>query len=113
MLVPLAGKWLSYAINEYLLRLQEYLQWLNEQDLYAQDETDSIIALYAIYMPTIRRQVHAFVRTWNVHKIRPQQGREHLPTGQPVYLYHRTQASVPNFRVPVDKSAIQMLKQPL
>jgi hypothetical protein len=81
--------------------------------MYVQDESSSIIALYAIYMPIIRSQVHGFVRTWNVHKIRRQKRRDHLPTGQPIYMYQHPQEGDDNYRTPVNQSKLQELKQPL
>jgi hypothetical protein len=64
-------------------------------------------------MPILRRQIHGFVRTWNVHKIRRQKGREYLPTGQPLQLFHRPQQGIDDYRTRVDLNTLQNLKRPL
>ena len=41
------------------------------------------IALYAVYMPSLRKETASFVRAWNVHNIRKQ------PRGQPSSVGNR------------------------
>jgi hypothetical protein len=53
-----------------------------------QDQLADRIALLAIYIPIIRREIYQFVRMWNVHYIRKQAGRPHSIPGKPFLLYH-------------------------
>ena len=39
-------------------------------------------------MPLLRQEIHALVRLWKVHTIRPQRNRPNAVTGQLWKLYH-------------------------
>src|SRR5271170_8106702 len=68
--------------------VQDYLDRLSSDGLFDKYKLADQIALLAIYIPIIRREVFKFIKLWNVHRIRRQPKRPNCIYGQPVQLYH-------------------------
>lgn len=65
------------------------------------------IALTAIYMPIMRREVQAFVHNWNIHKIRKQSNRPNGVFGQPIKLYNWPGKEVRNYGTSVSREILE------
>ena len=79
--------------------LQNYFHLLSDDNLYDKSNLADCIALLAIYMPIIRRETQAFVRLWNVHKIRKQPKRPNAIVDQPNMNYFYPEDHVQNFAI--------------
>ena len=65
------------------------------------------IAFLAIYFVPIRREIHGFVRLWNIHKIRRQRNRPNCISGKPWMLYHYPGEGVRDYQIPVNRERLQ------
>lgn len=72
---------------------------MQENNSYDQSNLADCIALFAIYMPILRKETHAFVRLWNNHKIRKQPNRPSVISGQPIKNYFYPDTHVQNLGI--------------
>ncbi|KAI9882169.1 MAG: hypothetical protein M1823_006084, partial [Watsoniomyces obsoletus] len=92
-------------------RTSNYLHQLAKDGLYDHSHIADRIALKAVLMPTLRREIFNFVRLWNVHKIRKQPNRPNVVVGQPWKLYNYPPASVTQCGIPVNMEYLATLQQ--
>jgi hypothetical protein len=69
--------------------IQNYFDILSNRSLFNPTIPAHQIAIYAIYMPMLRKDLHGFVQDWNVHNIRKQPNKPHSVSGKPNILYHQ------------------------
>jgi hypothetical protein len=62
-------------------------------------------------MPIIRKEIHDFVKTWNVHSIRNQPKRPNAVTGQPIVNYHWPKGTVRDCGFIPDTDLLAHLKE--
>ena len=68
-----------------------------------------MIALLAIYLPILRKEIESFVSTWNSHQIRKQKGRPNVVAGRPFLLYNYPPPNAVDFGRVVDKDELKAL----
>ncbi|KAJ5449521.1 uncharacterized protein N7458_005970 [Penicillium daleae] len=67
------------------------------------------VALLAVYMPTLRRVIGEYAKTWNIHNIRKQKSRPNAVTGKPFMNYFN--ASKPDYQRAVDQMLLRELQE--
>ena len=82
---------------------------LNHQGLFKQNQLADRIALLAVYMPFVRREILSFVNVWNMHRIRKQSNRPQSITGKPFMLYFYPSQGIQDFKVQPDETLVQSL----
>jgi hypothetical protein len=75
---------------------------LRTEGLFSKDLLADQIAIYAIYLPLLRKEVREFVTTWNNHRIRSQNGRTTTIAGKPFMLYEYPPEGTHDYRVSVE-----------
>ncbi|OXV10153.1 hypothetical protein Egran_02085 [Elaphomyces granulatus] len=103
--------WWGQLTHSMLFRWRDYFLRLSDDNLYHPDSLVDRITLLAIYMPILREEVHAFVRLWNVHKIRRQPNRPNCVVGQPLMLYHWPKDDVQNHGLAPDRELLRELQR--
>ena len=93
--------WWGQLYEKVIGRWLRFFDRMRGDNSYIKDDLADKIALLAIYMPIIRKEVFEFRATWNSHQIRRQKGN-HIVVGQPWDLYSN----------PEDFQAKEMGKQP-
>lgn len=68
------------------------------------------IALYAMYMPILRKEIQSFVRTWNLHYIRKQPHRPTVVHGKPFMNYYYPADGVRDLGIPIDTDTCENLQ---
>lgn len=76
---------LDRLTREWITTFEQFI----EDGIFTAGDSD-IIALLAVYMPILRKQIHDFVEDWNVHPIR-KSNKPHVVPGQPYLLYLGTE----------------------
>lgn len=102
----------SYSIIKVLIysTVQEYFALLKEEGTFSQHSLADQIALYAVYMPTLRAEVQSFVHTWNVHHIRRQPRRPTVVHGKPYMNYFHPPNGVQDQGISVDLEQLSALQ---
>ena len=60
---------------------------MNQRDIFDQKRLPDRIALLAIYMPILRKEIFIFKENWNAHRMRKQKNRPNHTAGCPSLLY--------------------------
>jgi hypothetical protein len=90
---------------------QNYFRQLNSEGLFSSTVIPEQVALYAIYMPTLRSHIKSYVQTWNMHNIRKQADHPERAPGKPYMNYHHPPKGVENFGLPADAPTLQAMQQ--
>jgi hypothetical protein len=110
----MASKYFSYFYILQNLLLIAYIQFyfkeLDETNTFTEDNEADRIAILAIYMPIIRREVIGYVEMWNTHRIRKQRDRPNSISGKPIMNYFWPQGDVQNWGTPIDPEIVEELK---
>ena len=95
--------WWAQLYEKVVGRWIRFFDRMRADNSYIKDDMAHKIALLAIYMPIIRKEVFEWRDTWNTHQIRRQKG-SHIVAGQPWDLYSnpehfgaKDQGKVPNW----------------
>ena len=83
---------------------------LKEEGNFSQALLSDQIALYAVYMPTLRVEIKSFVHTWNIHRIRKQAHRPTVIHGKPYMNYYHPAQGVQNRGICPDSEALETLQ---
>jgi hypothetical protein len=84
---------------------------LKTQGLFNGDDLADRIAILALYLPVIQKELCEFVRLWNVHTIRPQRNRRNIVTGKPYMLYHHPGPEIRNWSLPLREDSISIIRE--
>lgn len=79
--------------------------------MYDKNSIADCISLYAIYVPIVRKETHAFVRLWNSHKIRKQPNRPNVISRQPVKNYLYPDSHVQNLGINPPVELLQIMQK--
>ena len=60
-----------------------------------------MIAVGAIYVPVMRREIRSYIETWNSHRIRKQNNRPNVVVGKPNLLYMCPPTGTHNYQQPL------------
>jgi hypothetical protein len=71
------------------------------------------IALLAVYMPIIGNVVKAFVKLWNMHKIRNDESAPDHVSGQPDHIYRFPKEPKTHHKIPVTPDIFNTLREQL
>ena len=55
--------------------------------MFSKNRLADMIAVGAIYIPILRREIRSYIETWNSHRIRKQKNRPNAIVGKPSMLY--------------------------
>ena len=86
---PRIETWWAQLSKSATHRWRDFFVKLVHESEYLPDALSDRIALFAIYIPILRKTVAEFVHLWNMHLVRSQRERNsYLVTGIPHVLYH-------------------------
>lgn len=91
--------------------IQNYFRDLHNEGLFSSTVIPEQVALFAIYMPTLRSHIKSYVQTWNMHNIRKQTDHPERTPGKPYMNYHHPPKGVENFGLPTDVPTLQAMQQ--
>ncbi|KAE8378784.1 hypothetical protein BDV26DRAFT_291905 [Aspergillus bertholletiae] len=103
--------WWSQLSRSSLSRWQDYFEELSTVGTYNDSRIADKIAMLAVYMPILRKDIHGFSQLWNVHSIRRQANRPNSVSGKPVILFNWPPEGVGNYGVKPDPELITQFKQ--
>ena len=87
VLVYCERSWRWSTVSPFRLRCWDGSNSLQDINLFSKDRTADMIAMSAIYIPILRREIRSFIETWNSHRIRKQKNRPNAIVGKPSMLY--------------------------
>lgn len=90
---------------------QNYFRQLHNEGLFSPTVVPEQVALFAIYMPTLRSRIKSYVQTWNIHNIRKQADHPERAPGKPYMNYHHPPKGVENYGLPADVPTLQAMQQ--
>jgi hypothetical protein len=93
-----------------LILVQNYFSTLQKEGLFSINVLADQIALLAIYLPILRTDMHSFMQTWNIHRIRKQPNRPNAVPGKPYVLYHHPPELILNYGLSVDVELLNTLQ---
>jgi hypothetical protein len=67
--------------------------------------------MLAVYMPIIRKEIGQFVTVWNAHKIRKQNNRPNIVTGQPTVMYMAPEWPAVEHAIPLSKESYNRMRE--
>ncbi|KAJ5454057.1 uncharacterized protein N7458_005013 [Penicillium daleae] len=103
-----AEAWWAQLSKSCTFLYYQYFRELREQGLFSGSIPEQV-ALLAVYMPTLRRVIGEYAKTWNIHNIRKQKSRPNAVTGKPFMNYFN--ASKPDYQRAVDQMLLRELQE--
>jgi hypothetical protein len=86
---------------------------MQEEGLFDKAKLADQIAILALYVPIIRRDLFSFVRVWNSHNIRNQRNRPGSVSGKPYLLYHHPAEGVQDHGLLFNEEKLRTIKEPV
>jgi hypothetical protein len=81
---------------------------------YYQRNLGDRIAVLAVYMPLLRKEIFSFVENWNHHRLRKQNDTPNVVSGKtPNRLYYRAPEGCPDFKLTANQWIVGMLLEPV
>ncbi|KAI8940778.1 hypothetical protein NX059_002044 [Plenodomus lindquistii] len=102
--------WWQQLSKGLLFRWRDYFRNMQTQNLYSKNRLADTIAVGAIYIPILRREIRAYIETHNSHRIRKQKNRPNIVVGKPSMLFMCPPDGTRDFKQPVNQEELRNLK---
>ncbi|KAJ5791301.1 uncharacterized protein N7518_008312 [Penicillium psychrosexuale] len=103
--------WWAQLAKSVVTLYHNYFRELHNEGLFSSTLIPEQVALFAIYMPTLRSHIKSYVQTWNIHNIRKQADHPERAPGKPYMNYHHPPKGVENFGLAADVATLQAMQQ--